>query len=146
MTGEKLKVSCGVCGTTNYFPVEAGGKTVVCGRCKARLPEPGAILEPAVEGLTGLFQNSSLPVLVDFYSPTCAPCHMMHPILERLARRRAGDIAVVKVNVEEHPDVAREFHVQAVPTFVVILKGAERGRTAGAMDENSFALWAASRT
>lgn len=71
---------------------------------------------------------------------------MMHPVLERLAGRRAGDIAVVKVNVEQHPEVAREFRVQAVPTFVVILKGAELGRTAGAMDENSFALWAASRT
>jgi thioredoxin 2 len=146
MIGEKLKVSCGACGTTNFFPVEARGKTVVCGQCKARLPEPGEVLEPAVEGLYGLFQKSSLPVLVDFYSPTCGPCHMMHPILERLAGRRAGDLVVVKVNVEKHQDVAREFHVQAVPTFVVILKGAERGRTAGAMDENSFALWTASRT
>lgn len=48
--------------------------------------------------------------------------------------------------MEQHPEVAREFRVPAVPTFVVILKGAELGRTAGAMDENSFALWAASRT
>ena len=146
MTGEKLKVSCGACGTTNFFPAEARGKAVLCGRCKARLPEPGEILEPSVDGLHGLFQKSSLPVLVDFYSPTCGPCHMMHPVLERLASRRAGDIAVVKVNVEQHPEIAREFHVQGVPTFIVILKGAERGRTAGAMDENSFALWAASRT
>jgi len=98
------------------------------------------------EGLIGLFQNSSLPVLFDFYSTTCAPCHMMHPILERLAARRAGQVAVAKVNVESHPEIAREFGVQAVPTFVVVFKGTERGRTAGAMDESTFALWVAGRT
>jgi thioredoxin 2 len=146
MSGEKLKVSCGTCGTTNFFPLEARGKTVVCGRCKARLAEPGGILEPSADGLYALFRNSSLPVLVDFYSPTCGPCHMMHPVLERLAGRRAGEIAVVKVNVEGHQEIAREFGVQGVPTFVVMFKGAERGRTAGAMDENSFALWVAGRT
>lgn len=146
MDEDKVKVSCAACGTTNFFPVEAKGKAVVCGRCKARLPEPGQVLEPAAEGLIGLFQNSSLPVLFDFYSTTCAPCHMMHPVLERLAARRAGQVAVAKVNVESHPEIAREFGVQAVPTFVVVFKGTERGRTAGAMDESTFSLWVAGRT
>jgi thioredoxin 2 len=146
MAGEKLKVSCGTCGTTNFFPTEARGKTVVCGRCKSRLPEPGEILEPGPEGIVNLFHTSSLPVLADFYSPTCGPCHMMAPILERLAVRRAGEIAVIKINVDGNPELAREFDVRGVPTFVVVHKGAERGRQVGAMDESSFALWAASRT
>lgn len=146
MDEDKVKVSCAACGTTNYFPLEAKGKAVVCGRCKARLPEPGQVLEPAAEGLAGLFRNSSLPVLLDFYSTTCGPCHMMHPVLERLAARRAGQVAVARVNVESHPEIAREFGVQAVPTFVVVFKGTERGRTAGAMDESSFSLWVAGRT
>ena len=146
MADEKVKVSCGVCGTTNLFPVESRGKNIVCGRCKSRLPEPGEILEPSMEGILGLFQNSSLPVLADFYSTTCGPCHMMHPVLERLAARRAGEVAVIRINVEYHQELAREFGVQGVPTFVVVHKGAERGRTVGAMDESSFALWAASRT
>jgi thioredoxin-like negative regulator of GroEL len=71
---------------------------------------------------------------------------MMHPILERLAARRAGEIVVVRINVELHQALAREFGVQGVPTFVVVHKGAERGRSVGAMDESSFALWAASRS
>ncbi len=146
MAEEVVKVSCGTCGTTNNFPLAARGKTVVCGRCKSPLPEPGEILEPGPDGILNLFKNSSLPVLADFYSTTCGPCHMMHPILERLAARRAGEIAVVRINVEFHQELAREFGVQGVPTFVVVLKGAERGRQVGAMDENSFALWAASRT
>ncbi len=143
---DRIKVGCGVCGTTNQFPVAAKGKTVVCGRCKSRLPEPGEVLEPGPEGILNLFHVSSLPVLADFYSTTCGPCHMMHPVLERLAARRAGEIVVVRINVEYNQDLAREFGVQGVPTFVVVHKGAERGRTAGAMDESSFALWAASRS
>jgi thioredoxin 2 len=142
----KVKVSCGTCGTTNNFPLDARGKTVRCGKCKSRLPEPGEILEPVEEGILNLFQNSSLPVLADFFSTTCGPCHMMHPILERLAARRAGELAVVRINVESHQGLARDFGVQGVPTFVIVHKGAERGRQVGAVDENSFALWAASRT
>ena len=146
MADDKIKVSCGSCGTTNNFPVEARGKTVVCGRCKARLPEPGEILEPGDEGIAGLFQNSTIPVLADFYSPTCGPCHMMHPVLDRLAARRAGEVAVVRINVENHPGLAREFDIRGVPTFVVVFKGVERARQTGAMDESSFSLWVASRT
>jgi thioredoxin 2 len=143
---EKVKVSCGTCGTTNNFPVVARGKTVLCGKCKSRLPEPGQILEPGLEGIVSLFRNSSLPVLADFYSTTCAPCYMMHPILEKLAERRAGEIVVVRINIENHQELAREFAIQGVPTFIVVRKGAEIGRSVGAMDESSFALWAASRT
>jgi thioredoxin 2 len=146
MPEDKLKVSCASCGTTNLFPLAARGKTVVCGRCKSPLPEPGTVLEPPEEGIMALFHNSSLPVLADFYSTTCGPCHLMHPVLERLAARRAGEIAVVRVNVEDHQELAREFDVRGVPTFVIVHKGTERARQVGAADESSFALWAASRT
>jgi thioredoxin 2 len=146
MAEETVMVSCGTCGTTNNFPLSARGKTVRCGRCKSPLPEPGQILEPGEEGILGLFHNSSLPVLADFFSQTCGPCHMMHPILERLAVRRAGQVAVIRIDVELHGELAREFGVQGVPTFVIVHKGTERARTVGASDESSFALWAASRT
>lgn len=146
MTAEKLKVSCFNCGTTNYFPLDAQGKSVVCGRCKTGLPLPGAVLEPAPQQAYNLIQNSSLPVLVDFYSPTCAPCLMMHPILERLASRRRGEVMVVKVNIDRHPEMAQGLGIRAVPTFVVFHRGTERGRQSGAMAEDSFALWVASRS
>jgi len=146
MTGDKVKVSCPECGTTNYFPLAAEGKKVVCGRCKSALPSPGTVLEPTALQAAALFQNSGLPVLVDFYSQTCAPCHLMHPVVERLARRRAGELVVARVDVERSPELAREFDIRAVPTFVVVFKGTERDRASGAMPEDSFALWVASRT
>ncbi len=146
MADEKVKVSCGVCGTTNNFPLISKGKTVRCGRCKSPLPEPGLIIEPDPDGIMNLFHNSALPVLADFFSPTCGPCHMMHPILERLAERRAGQIMVIRINVDSNLELAREFGVKGVPTFVIVHHGAERARTVGALDESSFALWAASRS
>lgn len=143
--GEKVKVSCFQCGATNNFPRDAVGKTVVCGRCKNALPIPGTVLELPPEKGYNLFYTSSLPILVDFYSPTCGPCMMMHPIVERLAKRRAGEIMVVRLNTDRNPEVAATFGIKGVPTFVVILKGKERGRTSGAMSEADFSLWVASR-
>ncbi len=145
MTGEKVKAVCPECGATNLYPRAAEGKKVVCGRCKSVLPFPGTVLEPTRAQAGTLFRNSGLPVLVDFFSPTCGPCHVMHPVIERLAQRRAGEVVVVKVNVERDPDLARDFGIQGVPTFVVISKGIERDRMSGAVPEEDFAFWVASR-
>ena len=146
MPGEKVMVSCLECGTTNFFPLEAEGKKVVCGKCKAALPLPGQVVEPTAWQASQLFQNSSLPVLADFFSPTCGPCLVMHPVVERLAKRRAGSVVVIRVNVEREPELARRFGIQGVPTFVIVRKGSERERVSGAMTEENFAFWVASRT
>lgn len=146
MAEEKVKVICLECGATNLFPLSVEGKKVVCGRCKSPLSAPGTVLEPTDRQVSRLFQNSSLPVLVDFYSPTCGPCHMMHPVVERLAKRRAGDLVVVKINVERDQELARHFGIQGVPTFVIVRGGSERDRMSGAVPEEDFAFWVASRT
>ena len=143
---DKVKVSCLECGATNNYPLDAGGKAVRCGRCKAPLPIPGRVLEPTAEQTAMLIQSAGLPVLIDFYSPTCMPCHRMHPILESLAKRRPGELMVVKVNTDENAELAEAFRIQAVPTFVVIRRGTEVGRVSGAMPETDFSLWVASRT
>ena len=142
----KLKVSCFRCGATNNYPANAEGKTVVCGRCKNVLPVPGTVLELPPESIAVLIQHSSLPLLIDFYSPTCGSCLMMLPIVERLAKRRAGDIMVIKLNVDRHAELTASFGVKGVPTFVVVQRGTERGRMSGAMAEADFSLWVASRT
>jgi len=144
---DKLKISCPECGATNNYPAVASGKTVVCGRCKKPLPAPGQVLEPPAWQVANLIEKASLSLLLDFFSTTCAPCHMMHPIVEGVARRRAGDIMVIKVNVElpENQELAAAFKVQAVPTFVILRKGYEIARTTGATPETDFSLWVASK-
>jgi len=70
---------------------------------------------------------------------------MMHPVVESLAKRRTGELMVVKLDVDQHPELGASFGVQAVPTFIVLRKGNEIGRTSGAMSEADFALWVASK-
>ena len=141
---EKVRVSCPACGSTNNFPLDSAGKTVVCGRCRNPLPVPGSVLELSEQAAASFIQRAGLPVLIDFYSPTCGPCRMMHPLVERLAKRRAGELMVIKVNTDNSPGLAGHFGIQAVPTFVVISKGTVRGRISGAMPETDFSLWVAS--
>jgi thioredoxin 2 len=140
-----VKVSCLNCGVTNNYPENIAGKRVVCGRCKSTLPQPGAVIELNFEQASQFLWNAGLPLLVDFYSPKCAPCLAMHSIVESLARRRAGEIMVVRINVDQNPQIGAQFVIQAVPTFVILHKGQERGRTAGASPEADFAFWVASR-
>jgi len=66
MTPDKVKVSCLECGATNNYPLGAGSKAVVCGRCKTPLPVPGTVLELPPEQVVALIQNATLPVLLDF--------------------------------------------------------------------------------
>ena len=142
---DKIKVSCPGCGSTNNYPLDSTGKKVVCGRCKNPLPLPGQVINTIPEQVYTLIRNSSLPVLVDFFSTTCAPCQMMHPIVGELAKRRAGDLMVVQVDVNQHAEMGASFGVQGVPTFIIFSKGYERARTSGAMSEADFSLWVASK-
>jgi len=66
--------------------------------------------------------KSDVPVLVDFWSEWCAPCKLLMPTLEELEPQYAGRVAFVKVNSEHVSDLARRYHIRALPT-VLILKG-----------------------
>jgi thioredoxin len=74
---------------------------------------------------------ASVPVLVDFYSPTCGPCRAMVPILEELTEELAGRAKVVKVNVGENSPLAQRFRITAVPTFLVVKNGQVATRLVG---------------
>jgi thioredoxin 2 len=140
---ERVKVSCLGCGTTNYYPLGVQGKSVICGKCKRPLPVPGMLLEP-LPGMTHeLFRNSAIPILVEFYSQSCAPCAGMEPILAGVAERRKGELMVIKISLDRHPEMGASFGILGVPSFLVIQKGTERGRMSGALPEADFVLWLA---
>jgi thioredoxin 2 len=143
---DKVKVSCLGCGSTNFYPLDAQGKRVVCGKCKRPLPEPGRILEP-LPGMThDLFRNSAIPILVEFYSQNCGHCTGMEPVLAGVADRRKGEIMVIKISLDRHPEMGASFGIKGAPTFLVIHNGNERGRISGALPETDFALWLAKFT
>lgn len=66
--------------------------------------------------------ESPTPVLVDFWAAWCAPCRVMHPILDELAAER-DDLRVVSVDVEAQPELAARYGVLSMPTFVLFRHG-----------------------
>ncbi len=71
------------------------------------------------------------PVLVDFWAPWCNPCRMVSPLIDEIANERS-DIKVVKVNIDEEAELAREFKISSIPTLMVIKDGVVVERTSGA--------------
>jgi len=59
--------------------------------------------------------SSEMPVLVDFWAPWCGPCKTLKPLLERLVAEQGGKVKLVKVNTQDHPGIAEQLRVMAIP-------------------------------
>ena len=122
--------ACPSCGTKNRVPVASKGRPQ-CARCHTTLPW----LIDAGDGDLAAALDTSLLVLVDLWAPRCGPCRMVAPVLELLAVRYAGQVKVVKVNVDDNPRTSARFDAQSIPTLVILLDGTTVTRLVGAQPE-----------
>ena len=76
--------------------------------------------------------NSEVPVLVDFWAAWCGPCRAIAPTVEELATEYGGKLKVVKVDVDENPDISGKYQVQSIPTLLVFKGGEVVERLIGA--------------
>ena len=67
--------------------------------------------------------KSDIPVLVDFWAPWCGPCKALNPILEKVEAEVAGRVKIVKVNIDESPDVSSRYSIMSSPTLLVFKDG-----------------------
>ena len=79
--------------------------------------------------------QAELPVIVDFWAPWCAPCKMVAPVLDKLAKEHAGKLLVAKVNTDENPEWATKYGVQGIPTMLFVANGKIVHRQVGALPE-----------
>jgi thioredoxin 1 len=85
--------------------------------------KPGKPRETSDETFEDDVLKSELPVLLDFWSPTCMPCQVMGGLLRELGPEYAGRVNIFKMNVAQHQEVAMRFRVRSIPTLVFIKDG-----------------------
>ena len=99
----------------------------------------GVVVELEDAGFQSALDAADKPVLVDFWAEWCAPCRMMAPILEDLAKEYAGRAYFAKLNVDRNPLTARRMGVSSIPQFIVFRGGRPSGRLVGAVGKQRLA-------
>ena len=92
----------------------------------------GSITTLSAATFNEVVASASEPVLVDFWAEWCTPCKMIAPILQEIADEQTGKLKIVKLNVDEAPDVAMKYQVMSIPTLIVFKDGVEVNRLVGA--------------
>src|SRR5687768_12493278 len=111
---------------------------------------PGSTATAAAAGADGLIKDTTTqtfvkdvveeskkqPVLVDFWAPWCGPCKQLTPIIEKAVRAAGGKVKLVKMNIDEHPQVAGQLGVQSIPAVFAFSQGRPIDGFMGALPES----------
>lgn len=128
-------IQCPACGAKNRIPADKQHLRPKCGRCGRSLAgtdSGGTVMELDDPSFDRVIRQSALPVLVDFYSPTCGPCRMLAPVIDAIARNYSGRLLVAKLDTSRHQMAASRFQIRGVPTLLFFKNGNQVDQIVGA--------------
>jgi thioredoxin len=82
--------------------------------------------------------QSDKPVIVDFWAEWCGPCHAVSPVLDKIIDERAGEVKLVKINVDEEQELMLRYGVQSIPTIILFKDGEPAAAVIGAQPKGAI--------
>ena len=124
-------VTCPSCGQNNRLPFAALNKSIRCASCKTMLSAPGSPIEATESAaFRAAWNDSALPIIVDFWAPWCKPCDAIEPHLLGLADAWGDRVRLVRVNVDEEAGLSARYGVLSLPTVILFAEGDRPRRSA----------------
>ncbi|HID69591.1 MAG TPA: thioredoxin [Desulfobacterales bacterium] len=135
-----LILTCQSCNTKNRIPADKQHLSPKCGKCGKPI-DAGTSAVP-VELTDSEFQSfvagSSLPVMVDFYSPTCGPCKAIAPFISSLTKEYLGKVIIAKLDTSTNPGTSMHYKIRGVPSLLFFKNGHVVDQIVGAPPESQL--------
>lgn len=136
MLNESVIIRCKSCKTLNRVPFNKLQVHPVCGQCKTLLDVPRDPIHVTSASYDQQVHDWPEFLLAEFWAKWCGYCRMMEPFITELARKRAGRIKIIKIDVDAESELARRFIIKATPTFILYRNGVQVNRFDGAPRQN----------
>jgi thioredoxin 2 len=132
-----LIITCPSCKTKNRIPAGKQHLFPKCGKCSEQIdlrPQamPVELTDPEFQSFIA---EARLPVMVDFYSPTCGPCKAITPAITKISRDYLGKVIIAKLDTSSNPGTAMHYKIRGVPSFLFFKNGQMVDQIVGAPPE-----------
>lgn len=136
-----IVVACNQCGTKNRIPADKQHLGPKCGSCKTAISLAGTAVPVELDdsNFSEFISQVSMPLMVDFFSPTCGPCRMLAPTINNLASKFHGRVIIAKIDTSLNQRAATQYRIRGVPTLIFFKNGQAVDQVTGAMPENELA-------